>query len=100
MRQRVLLTAPLNIGFSRSVSPRALIGGGRLPLPAIQAGWKPQRMYSRALAPSWDRMTGIDWLGETLNRGWMAVSESAPRPKRPATSLVFVSVYLPHMLAV
>src|SRR5438094_42072 len=97
MRPRPLLAAPLNIGRSSSVSPRALIGGGRLELPASQAGWKPQRINSNDGVPSWLPMTGTDCDGETLKRGWMLVSESAPRPNRPATSSVLVSVYRPHM---
>src|SRR6188474_3591930 len=99
MRQRPLPTADLNIGRSSSVTPLALIGGGRLPLPFIQAGWNPQRISSRPVAPSWLRMTGTDWLGETLKRGRMSVpvSDKAPRPKRAAMSSGEVSVYLPHI---
>jgi hypothetical protein len=42
-------------------------------------------------------MTGTTYAGEMLKRGSMLVSESAPRPNRPATSSGEVSVYLPHM---
>jgi hypothetical protein len=79
MRQRPVTSASRNIGLEVSLSPRALIGGGRLPSLVNQQGFRPQVAVWANGGPSgcW-AMLRISWLGAIVEARLDPLFQSSP----------------------